>query len=602
MKNDKKTQEKGSINSNHAIQIGERIWWVGHYLPDDPFQCHVYLIENGNQSVLIDPGSPLTFESTLKKIESIIPFQNIRYFIFHHQDPDITSAMLGAEKLITRKDARIVTHWRAETLLKHYDFSVPFWRVEENNWELNIGTRRLRFIFTPYLHFPGAFCTFDETSGILFSSDLFGGFTEGFQLFAEDETYFEAIRPFHEHYMPSREILQYGIQQLEEYPVRMIAPQHGSIIKNQLVPFIFKKLKNLDCGLFAYARKDIDIHRLSKLNKSLREITNTMILYREFREIAKKLLRIIRNYLYSAQKIEFYTTVNPDVVLKFCEENRYRSVKVKKLPHGLDEFHEMSFDDWMQTFDAPYLNIKSGDRNRAILIPLFSSSDRLLKSAAVLTFSGDIEAGFELKTMVEQISLPLEIALEREIMFYLLDEDRQRYYRQTIHDPLTGLYTRFYIYDALQTIFLLHDRDESISIGLILADLDDFRNINDTYGHMAGDEVLKEIAAFLSEELNQGDLAVRMGGEEFALFIFNQPEPSLLEMAEKIRKKVESRTIHFPDVTCNTTVSMGVSQRHRGEPLSELISRTDRALFVAKSKGKNCIGVAKPGLDTNEAE
>ena len=68
-------------NPDRAIQIADRIWWVGHILPDDPFQCHVYLIENGNQSVLIDPGSKLTFKNTLSKIEEVIPFSHIRYFI-----------------------------------------------------------------------------------------------------------------------------------------------------------------------------------------------------------------------------------------------------------------------------------------------------------------------------------------------------------------------------------------------------------------------------------------------------------------------------------------------------------------------------------------
>ncbi|MDA3810694.1 MAG: MBL fold metallo-hydrolase [Spirochaetaceae bacterium] len=167
-----------SIDPEEPVKIAENIWWVGHYIKNDNFQCHVYLIENGDQSVLIDPGSVLTFNYTLKKIEKIIPFNNIRYFICHHQDPDITGALSNIDKLVKRKDAIIISHWRAIELLKHYGLSFPMLCVEEKGWKLKLGQRELEFIFTPYLHFPGAFCTFDKKSGILFSSDLFGGFTQ----------------------------------------------------------------------------------------------------------------------------------------------------------------------------------------------------------------------------------------------------------------------------------------------------------------------------------------------------------------------------------------------------------------------------------------
>jgi hypothetical protein len=90
-------------------------------------------------------------------------------------------------------------------------------------------------VFTPYLHFPGAFTTFDELTGTLFSSDLFGGFTNDDELVAADMSYFEDIRPFHEHYMPSREILAHGMEDLETLPLELIAPQHGKIIPKPLI-------------------------------------------------------------------------------------------------------------------------------------------------------------------------------------------------------------------------------------------------------------------------------------------------------------------------------------------------------------------------------
>jgi len=228
---------KFNIDFNNAVEIAEDIWWVGHYLENDPFQCHVYLIKNGNNSVLIDPGSKLTFKSTLTKIESIMPFEDIKYFICHHQDPDITGALMLIDELVTRKDAVILSHWRSIALLKHYALKIPLQCVEEMNWELVLENKKLKFIFTPYLHFAGAFTSFDESTGVLFSSDIFGGFTEGFSLYVEDDKYFEEIKLFHEHYMPSREILRHSLNKFQKLDLNLIAPQHGSIIPKQFISF-----------------------------------------------------------------------------------------------------------------------------------------------------------------------------------------------------------------------------------------------------------------------------------------------------------------------------------------------------------------------------
>jgi flavorubredoxin len=204
-----------AADTRHAVEIAPRIWWVGEILADDPFQCHVYLLEQGDQSVLFDPGSRLTLSGTLRKIVEVMPINRIRYYVCHHQDPDITAAMPLIDELIERKDAVLVTHWRAQALLKHYALRMPFWLVDEHDWRLPLEDRELQFIFTPYAHFPGAFCTFDPKSRILFSSDLFGGFTTQPTLVARDESHFEAIRPFHEHYMPSRDILGYALAQID---------------------------------------------------------------------------------------------------------------------------------------------------------------------------------------------------------------------------------------------------------------------------------------------------------------------------------------------------------------------------------------------------
>ncbi len=104
-------------DTRHAVEIAPRIWWAGEVLADNPFQCHVYLLEQGDQSVLFDLGSRLTFAGTLRKIEEVIPLDQVRYYVCHHPDPDIAAAMPLIDERTDRGYALLVTHSRAQALL-----------------------------------------------------------------------------------------------------------------------------------------------------------------------------------------------------------------------------------------------------------------------------------------------------------------------------------------------------------------------------------------------------------------------------------------------------------------------------------------------------
>lgn len=132
------------------VEIAPRTWWLGFELPGDSFQCHAYLIEHGDQSILIDPGSNVTWPEIKRQTEAVVGLRNVRYFVCHHADPDIAAALPALDADVTRPDAAIVTHWRVGTLLKHYGLKMPFWRIDEHGWRLDLGGRSLRFVLTPY--------------------------------------------------------------------------------------------------------------------------------------------------------------------------------------------------------------------------------------------------------------------------------------------------------------------------------------------------------------------------------------------------------------------------------------------------------------------
>ncbi len=581
-------------NPDGAIQVAERVWWVGHMLPGDPFQCHVYLIENGDQSVLIDPGSKLTFKHTLRKIEEIIPFSHIRYFICQHQDPDITGALQLIDQLISRDDAIIVSHWRAIALLKHYGLDLGFICVEELGWKLDIGSRELEFILTPYLHFPGAYCTFDRQTATLFSSDLFGGFTEEWQLVAKDETYFEAIRPFHEHYMPSREILYHGLTKLEEYPAKMIAPQHGSIIPEKLISFMFTQLKNIDCGLYLLTQTSTDVLKLTKLNRILHKFMESMVVYKSFREIAMECLSQVSEVI-PASKLEFYALSDDSSCLLLSSESMFRPLETT-IPKEFDGLIGSSFNQWLEVYGnqvAYYCGGSHGEKapSYQLTVPLFDPDTKIIQSIAVFYLSSQVSPEDEVVEVLRQLSVPLGVAVERELIQRSLEGERQKFYEQSIRDPLTNLYTRLYMRESVQRLLGINDRDPRATVGLISLDIDHFKLVNDTFGHQAGDKVIREVAWIILQETRESDIQVRLGGEEFAIFIASEPLDRIKEIADRIRHAVTQMSFEGEMEGHDFSLSSGVILRQEGEDLNSALQRADILLYQAKHQGRNRVCV-----------
>ncbi len=247
------------------IEISDRIYWVGMYLENDPFQCHPYFIENGDASVLIDPGSMLEFDAVVKKVNAVSDMARIKYIILHHQDPDLAASVPEMEKRINRKDLRIVTHSRMVPLVKHYLIQAEYYEIDKHNHRLQDGGLRLQFVTTPYCHSPGAFVTYEPATKTLFSGDIFGGIEESWEFYAEDD-YFEKAKQFHAEYMPSRDIFNYSLSKIEALDMNLIAPQHGSIIRKEKIEPLIEQMKALECGLYIeQGYKDRLIHTIEEL-------------------------------------------------------------------------------------------------------------------------------------------------------------------------------------------------------------------------------------------------------------------------------------------------------------------------------------------------
>ncbi|MCS7204627.1 MAG: SpoIIE family protein phosphatase [Leptospiraceae bacterium] len=260
-----------TLDFTKAIEIAKNTYWIGKYLENDPFQCHPYLIVNNNESILIDPGSMLEIDAIIEKINSVSNIQNIKYIILHHQDPDLAAAVPYLETLIQRDDLVIITHSRMTFLVKHYGIKSQYYRIDHQNFEIDINGYKLKFYTTPYCHSPGAFMTYDVQTKVLFSSDLFGGLEESWEFYAGDD-YFKKIEGFHMAYMPSRDILNYSLRKIENLDIELIAPQHGSIITKDKIKPLIEKMKEMECGLYIEKKYSEDLtSTILKLNQLKKE-------------------------------------------------------------------------------------------------------------------------------------------------------------------------------------------------------------------------------------------------------------------------------------------------------------------------------------------
>ncbi|MGL4725208.1 MAG: sensor domain-containing diguanylate cyclase [Scandinavium sp.] len=175
-------------------------------------------------------------------------------------------------------------------------------------------------------------------------------------------------------------------------------------------------------------------------------------------------------------------------------------------------------------------------------------------------------------------------------VFTLYRESNNKYedsYQNSIRDPMTRLYNRSFFYDSLGT--RMASVSASTPVSVIVCDLDHFKRINDQYGHLQGDKVIQCVADILQNSLRQGDVAARIGGEEFALLLANTDADSAQSIAERIRKTVSVQDALDPDrIPEPVTISMGIYTAIQPEASQEVcVQRADEAMYKAKENGRN---------------
>ena len=201
------------------------------------------------------------------------------------------------------------------------------------------------------------------------------------------------------------------------------------------------------------------------------------------------------------------------------------------------------------------------------------------KSLGVITFRGDDRLEESHLQQLEALICALVYPLRNALMY-------KRALDTALKDPVTGINNRAALNATIdREVNLSHRHGYALSV--VMLDLDHFKRINDKYGHLAGDTVLRTLAGRITDCTRGSDMVFRYGGEEFTVVLSNTEIDGAALLAERIRKAIAAIPIVIDDFEIPVTVSIGVSTLETGDTSATLINRADAALYDAKTAGRN---------------
>jgi diguanylate cyclase (GGDEF)-like protein len=200
------------------------------------------------------------------------------------------------------------------------------------------------------------------------------------------------------------------------------------------------------------------------------------------------------------------------------------------------------------------------------------------------SFSGHVPPGF-LMRLINTSIISWFILLAVTVITVKLNNLIQKLEYLSLTDNLTKTFNRRYL-ELYSEKLLAHSLRNKQPLCFLIFDIDHFKYINDTYGHSVGDMVLQKLTHVIEKTTRQLDVFVRLGGEEFALFLPATPLEEGIHTAEKIRNTVQTMKFEFQEALIPVTISIGITQYLEGS-LEQLIERADQALYLAKTNGRN---------------
>ncbi|MDB2562260.1 diguanylate cyclase [Sulfurimonas sp.] len=220
---------------------------------------------------------------------------------------------------------------------------------------------------------------------------------------------------------------------------------------------------------------------------------------------------------------------------------------------------------------------------KKILEPIFKVNE------IILAYQNGDESVKEFESNDDEVGLMIQ---EFFIMKKKLDEDYAKLEKLALTDPLTEILNRRAFFEVSEQILKISLRNKK-SFSILLVDIDFFKKVNDVYGHLVGDDILKYLVSMVTHEIRESDVFARYGGEEFIVMLPDTDEAGAGNLAEKIRESIEVNPFTCEKLSVGITVSIGVAELKDEKLLRDIIHRADEALYTAKESGRNKVEIAK---------
>jgi len=549
------------MNEN-VVEIADGIYWVGGGGLEGNLRCNPYLLIDGDEAVLFDPGSVLDFSAVYANIRSLIDPAKIKYVVLHHQDPDLCSSVPLLEK--AGLSFVIVTHWRSRMLIDYYGIRSAYYIVNEHDLRLKLSSGRLiRFVQTPYLHFPGAIISYDSSTKTMFTSDLFGAFPgDNNDLYAGPD-YLEKMKMFHEHYMPSNDILRPVMEILLQMNIDILAPQHGCVIKDNIKEHI-RALRDLDCGSF-----------LTPIRKELNS-------YGGYAAVASQILQRYAA-LFGQKEVD--------------EAIAGLDIKIDGPNYNVIDYNYTGNMLWDIMFE--HIQAHKGIDWIMVIEPLV----RKIAAEYDLPVPRIFEASLQ-KTKAELSKINAENERLAEIN-RSLNDGLEATRNQLFRCPETGLYNQDFFSSYLVNEVNLKDwRQNTANPGIIMLSVDNFGRIQHNYGSGEMTNALRSLTYILKDISPENSVIFKLNGAEFVCYLPDTTKDQIISLAEAQRSSIE-RSAKFIEPL---TVSVGLATANElltneGElsgGLDYLFEIAESRVQLAKKLGMNRVCHASEFIDDPE--
>jgi two-component system cell cycle response regulator len=247
----------------------------------------------------------------------------------------------------------------------------------------------------------------------------------------------------------------------------------------------------------------------------------------------------------------------------------------------------------MKALDSIYfiLMTASGEKDRLVEGLLAGADDFLAKPYHREELLARLKAGERIVNLqAELLSRQAELARAN----LDLEATRRKLEQMASTDMLTGMYNRRALFERFVDAFSVSQR-HGRPLSCIMLDVDHFKRVNDTYGHSAGDAVLRTVGQVMCDNIRRHDTCGRLGGEEFCVVCPETPLAGAAHLAERLRQAIAAETVKTGDVTLHITASFGVATRHPADTQLEMIlDRADAMLYRAKDSGRNQVWSIDP--------